>query len=157
MNFAYQAQNLVLNIRYWVENNFNRLTANRCMTIIVWLVGAWATKVFLVELGVENNSAKFLAIVLQAFLTLADGSIWRPILRSHKVRMLMGIVAVVADVAFNTGGLWVYVRNLGNTSFWAAIASAMEYSGPPSLKTILALSAIGGLIIAAGAEALWEA
>lgn len=147
-------------IRRAVSAYLTRPTANSTAAIIIWLLGALATRTFLGELGVGSEFATAVstitALVFQAVLTLLEGPVWHSALRSHRTRFVLGTGALIVDTALNLGGCWFFLQNLGNTTFWLAIAAATGTNGPPSSVTILALSLLVALAISAGPEALWD-
>lgn len=137
-----------------------RPTANSTAAIVIWLAGAAATKTFLEELGIVGQwtavLAGLLALVLQAMLTLLQGPVWHSSLRTQPVRTLFAFGALVIDTALNTGGCWYWLQNLGNTTFWQAIAISTNTPTGPAPLTILGLSLLIGLAISAGPEALYD-
>lgn len=149
-------QRIVLAFR----NYMTRPTANSTAAIVIWLMGALATRTFLIELGVGTEDSTLLSgvmsITLQAVLTLLEGPVWHSVLRSHKTRFVLGVGALVVDIILNIGGCWFFLQNLGNTTFWQAIAAATNTQTGPSPLTILLLSALIALAISAGPEALWD-
>jgi len=142
----------------------NRPTANSTAAIIIWLTGALATKTFLGELGVIDTFARGIgivvgvlcAIVLQAVLTLLEGPIWHSHLRVKRSRVILGFGALVVDTSLNVGGVWYFLQNLGNTTFWNAIASATNTQAGPSPVTILLLAVLFASAVSAAPEALWD-
>jgi hypothetical protein len=138
----------------------NRPTANSTAAIVIWLLGMLATKTFLTELGIGSLEASWVgglfAFVFQAILSILEGPMWHSHLRVHRSRLVLGFGALVVDTALNTGGYWYFLQNLGNTTFWQAIATATNTSGGPSALTVLGLSVLMGLATSAGPEALWD-
>lgn len=144
---------------------FTRPTANSTAAILIWIGGASATRTFLTELGVTDNWANamavVLALVLQALLTLLQGPVWHSTLRTSRARVILAAGSLFIDTAMNTGGCWYWLKNLGNTTFWHAITAATQSSTPavsnePAAATILALSFLLALGISTGPEALWD-
>lgn len=147
-------------IQYAVTAYATRPTANSTAAIVIWLLGAAATKTFLAELGVNNSFSSFFAIVFalifQAVLTLLEGPIWGTAPRTNRIRLVLGAGALFIDTALNTGGVWYFLQNLGNTTFWQAIAATTNTTSGPASATILGLSVLLGLAISAAPEALWD-
>lgn len=138
----------------------NRPTANSTAAIIIWVLGALATKTFLKELDVISTFTSTVdvcaAFVFQALLTLLEGPIWHTHLRNHRTRFILSVGALTVDTCLNTAGVWYFLQNLGNTTFWQALASATNTQNGPAAMTIFAISALIGLAISAGPEALWD-
>lgn len=142
------------------RNYMTRPTANSTAAIVIWLLGALATRTFLLELGVGEGASSIISgvmsITLQAVLTLLEGPVWHSNLRQHRTRFVLGVGALVVDTSLNVGGCWFFLQNLGNTTFWQAIAVATNTQSGPSPLTILFLSILIALAISAGPEALWD-
>lgn len=146
-------------IQYAATQYFTRPTANSTAAIVLWLTGALATRSFMNQLGlglVSVGMSGLLALVCQAILTLLEGPIWHRHLRSQQMRFVLGAGALCVDVAMNTGGCWVFMQNLGATTFWQALTSTLGDGGPPSPITILALSLLVAIAISAAPEGLWD-
>lgn len=156
----------VQRIQFAVMTYATRPTANSTASIIIWLLGALSTRTFFNELGITNANnpliSSLAAIVAQAVLTLLEGPVWHSILRTELIRTIFGVGALAVDTAFNVGGIWYFLQNLGNTTFWRAIASAsgqIQADGSavaPASLTILLLSILFGLAVSAAPEALWD-
>lgn len=161
MAFASRTGSTIQSVQLAVLTYMNRPTANSTAAIVIWLIGAAATKNFLLEIGILEGYAAFLGFALasitQGLLTILEGPVWHSHLRQQqRMRMVLGSAALVVDTALNTGGVWYYLQNLGNTTFWQAIASATGTQTGPASLTILLLSVGVGLVISAGPEALWD-
>ena len=134
----------------------SRATENTSAAIVIWLVGAWATRSFLEQLGVGGPIATY-SFVLQGLLTVCQGPVWNPKLRVGRGgAFIIGIGALIFDVILNIGGFWIYLQNLGNTTFWQAVMAATEQTAPPSGLTCFLIAVALGMCTAAGPEALWD-
>lgn len=150
----------VQRIQYAAMTYLTRPTANSTAAIAIWLLGALATKSFLVEIGIGGTASSamtsVLSLVFQAILTLLEGPVWHAQLRTHRVRFILGVGALVIDTVLNVGGCWFFLRNLGDTTFWQAIAAGTNTTTGPSAGTTLSLSALIAMGISAAPEALWD-
>lgn len=151
---------LMQRVQYAFMTYATRPTANSTAAIIIWLLGALATRTFLMELGISAEGSlaalTLTALVFQSVLTLLEGPIWHKALRVHRMRLILGTAALLIDTALNTGGCWFLLKNLGNTTFWQAIATATGTTTGPASLTILLLSILIAFGISAGPEALWD-
>ena len=133
-----------------------RATANSAAAIIIWLLGVWTTRAFLSELGVVGSTTLY-AFVLQAILTNCEGPIWHSRLRvSRGGAFIIGIGALFIDILMNIGGLWIYLRNLGGTTFWQAVMATTHTNAPPTATTCFLLALVLAIGVSAGPEALWD-
>ncbi len=151
-----QLQLLVTRLLNGIGYYASRATANTAAAVVIWLVGAWSTGTFLTQIGIEGPT-KLYAFILQALLTICEGPIWYKHLRVDRGgAFIIGIGALLFDVVFNIGGLWIYLQNLGNTTFWQAVMAATGQVSAPASLTVFAVACLLGLAIAAGPEALWD-
>lgn len=145
-------QSFVVRLQYYLT----RATANTAAASIIWLVGAWATGQCLTELGISGPT-QLGAFVVQGLLTVLEGPVWHKHLRHGRGgATIIGIGALGIDLMLNIGGLWVYLQNLGVTTFWSAIMAATNQSSAPAPLTCFALTLLISLCVAAGPEALWD-
>lgn len=133
-----------------------RGTANTMAASVIWVTGLWATSEFLQQLQIPGPRFLY-AIALQSILTNCQGPIWHAAQRvGRRGAFVIGIAALLIDVGLNVGGLWIYLSNLGQTTFWLAIQAATSSTVPPSPLTCFLLSLAGAIIVAVGPEALWD-
>jgi hypothetical protein len=128
------------------------MNANRWTAAIIWLVGAFLTRSFLVQIGVPEQMASPIGILLQWLLTKAESPLWQ-----GSSRPPIAIIATIIDAGMNAGGTWVYTKNIGSTDFWAMIQYAAEDPTLiPSPATQIAIAVAVGLLTAAAAEYYWN-
>jgi Fe2+ transport system protein B len=128
------------------------MNANRWTAAIIWLVGAFLTRSFLVQIGVPEQMASPIGILLQWLLTKAESPLWQ-----GSSRPPIAIIATIIDAGMNAGGTWVYTKNIGATDFWAMIQYAAEDPTLiPSPATQIAIAVAVGLLTAAAAEYYWN-
>lgn len=137
------------------------LTINKTLAIIIWLGGAWLTKMTIEQMGVEPGIGIFIAIPLQLALTRAESPIWRG--RGYPK---MAIGALIFDsVIANTPGAFRYTQNIGKTDFWYMVQKITTSTGPDghplpliqaTVGTQLAMALGIGTILAAAAEYFWN-
>jgi hypothetical protein len=138
---------LFLPIPSMPEMNGNRWTA-----VIIWLIGAYLTRAFLIQIGVAEDVASPIGLLLQWLLTKAESPLWR-----GQSRPWIAVIATVIDTGFNAGGTWVYTKNIGKTDFWAMVQYATEDPKlAPAIATQIALAIAVGLLTAAAAEYFWN-
>lgn len=128
------------------------MNANRWTSVIIWLVGAFLTRSFLLQIGVAENMATPIGLVLQWLLTKAESPLWQ-----GAGRPPIAIIATIIDGGMNTGGTWVYTKNIGNTDFWKMIQfAANDPALVPSVPTQIACAVGVGVLTAAAAEYYWN-
>lgn len=126
-------------------------TRNRGAAVILWIVGAWATTVFMKELGLERPWDIICGVGAQYLLTVLERPLWR-----FGQKSPLAIVAIVVDVIFNAGGLWSYLSKLGQTQTWQMLAE-VSGSDPEPIALVRFVIAVGlGLVTAAGSDVLWN-
>lgn len=129
------------------EMNSNRYTA-----VIIWLVGAYLTRAFVMQIGASEDVATPIAFLVQWLLTKAESPLWR----GHGYPR-MAVIATLIDGGINTGGTWVYTKNIGATDFWKMIQfAANDPTLVPSVGTQIACAIGAGLLTAAAAEYYWN-
>lgn len=128
------------------------MNANRWTGVIIWLLGAYLTRTFLMQLGVVETFATPIGFVLQWALTKAEGPLWQ-----GKGYPRLALFATLIDGGINSGGAWPFMKNLGQTDFWTMISDIAGTPGqPPTLITIVACAVAIGLATAASAEYFWN-
>jgi hypothetical protein len=128
------------------------MNTNRYTSVIIWLIGAYLTRAFILQIGVADELATPIAFLLQWLLTRAESPLWR----GHGYPR-MAMIATAVDGAINTGGTWVYTKNIGNTDFWKMIQfAANDPTLTPSIGTQIAVAIGVGLLTAAAAEYYWN-
>lgn len=128
------------------------MNTNRYTSVIIWLIGAYLTRAFILQIGVADAVATPIAFLVQWLLTRAESPLWR----GHGYPR-MAMIATAVDGAINTGGTWVYTKNIGNTDFWKMIQfAADDPTLVPSIGTQIAVAVAVGLLTAAAAEYFWN-
>lgn len=128
------------------------MNSNRWTSLIIWLVGAYLTRAFLVQIGVAEDAATPIGVLLQWLLTRAESPLWR-----GQGRPAIAIIATLIDGGMNAGGTWVYTRNIGQTDFWAMVQyAAQDPNLVPTVATQIACAIGVGLLTAAAAEYYWN-
>lgn len=130
----------------------NGLTGNRSAGLIIWLICAFTTGLFLAQLGIAEPANYIIGAATQWLFTKAEQPIWR-----GKGRPPLGIAITLIDVAVNTTGVWPYIRDkFGSTDLWKMIG---DMTGDPSEPTLLVrflFAAVIGIAVAAGPEYFWS-
>ena len=140
------------------------MNANRWTAVIIWLIGAYLTRSFLVQITVPVDLATPIAFLLQWLLTKAQSPLWR-----GQGYPKMAILATMIDGGVNSAGAWPYLKNLGKTDFWAMVRDIYQASAAPpkpgdppptpiepTVATIVACSIVTGVATAAAAEYYWN-
>lgn len=128
------------------------MNGNRWTAVLIWLIGAFLTRSFVMQLGVPEEIASPIAILLQWLLTKAESPLWQ-----GRGRPPIAIIATIIDGGVNTGGTWVYTKNIGKTDFWAMIQYAAENPRlVPAISAQIAIAASVGVLTAAAAEYFWN-
>lgn len=129
----------------------SRISTSKGASIVVWLLGAYTTSIFVKEVGIAEPVCFFIGVVVQFFLTKAQAPFWRA-----GKRLWLAMVALVFDAAFNTAGIWPFMKNLGDTSFWSMMSEWVGNSDPPTVATRIVVTVITAIITSAAPEILWE-
>lgn len=128
------------------------MNSNRWTAVIIWLVGAYLTRSFLMQVGIAEESATPISLVVQWLLTKGESPLWQ----GHG-RPPLAIICTALDGAMNSAGALVYTKNIGSTDVWTMIQyAAQDPSLAPSIATQVALAIGVGLIVAAAAEYYWN-
>jgi hypothetical protein len=160
-----------------LEKRFKDLTPNKWAAILVWLVGAYNTRTFLMEMGVINALALVvIALAGQWVLTYVQRFIWRPRIvpviaddGSHAVdeggrplyrkeRGFLPWAALVIDCMINFGGAWFSLQGLTKTSVIAALFSALALEQGAGLTRgfVFVFALVVAYLIATAPEVLWK-
>lgn len=140
----------------WLFTLLTRGTMNSMAASIIWVTGLWTTSTSLVELHVPGPTFLY-AIALQSILTNGQGPLWHAAQRiGRRGALIIGIVCLLIDIGFNIGGLWIYLRHLGDTTMWAAISAATNNPNPPTMLTCFMVTAGVAVVVALGPEAMWD-
>jgi hypothetical protein len=127
------------------------LTGNKTAGIVIWLIGAWATGLFIKQLGLPEPACYGIGAGIQWLFTKAETPIW------HGKFHALGIAVTIFDVLFNGVGIWPYIRdNFGQTDLWKMIGDATCDPSPPTMTLKLVVTLVIGVIVAAGAEYFWS-
>lgn len=128
------------------------LTSNKTAGLVVWLISAYTTTLFIDQIGLAGPVAYALGIAIQWLFTKAETPIWRG--RGYPK---LGIIVTVVDVAFNAVGIWPYVRDrLGATDLWKMIGDVTGDISPPTLTVRIIAVLVVGAAVAAGPEYFWS-
>jgi len=128
------------------------MSTNKFIGLSIWIAGAWMTTNTLSQLGISQPLNIIIGILLQLALTRAESPIW-----SGNGVPKMGIGALIIDVAVNSGGVWPYVKNIGNTDLWNMIKDVAE--DPSMIAGVgvqLFVAIFIGTLAAAAAEYFWN-
>jgi hypothetical protein len=131
---------------------FPSMNANRWTGVIIWLVGAYLTRQFLMQLGVSESYATPFGFVIQWILTKAESPLWQ-----GNGYPRMALFATLIDGGINSGGAWPYMKQLGGTDVWVMINDVAGTPGAEPTLAAMLICAIGvGLATAASAEYFWN-
>jgi len=135
-----------------VLSNAGKLTGNQTAGVVVWLIGAFTTALFLKQLGIQEPICYGLGLAIQWLMTKAEMPIWR-----GQGTPALGIVVTAVDVAFNDAGIWPYIRDqFGNTDLWRMLSDVTHDASAPTLMVRLALTITAGIVLAGGPEYFWS-
>lgn len=126
------------------------MNSDRWTALCVWLIGVWATRVMVMQLGIAEIPATIVALALQWILTRLERRVW---LRKIGIAPVM---ALALDMASNAAGLFVYVQKFGQTNVWHWLQVATQSNAEFSTVSAVALSAALGYAIAKTPEELWN-
>jgi hypothetical protein len=130
----------------------SKLTGNRTAGLIIWLISAYTTALFIGQLGIEQVVAVALGLGAQWLFTKAETPIWR-----GKGYPALGILVTAVDVSFNAVGIWPYVRDqLGKTDLWRMVGDITHDASGPTLLVRLLVVLVVGIAVAAGPEYFWS-
>jgi hypothetical protein len=130
----------------------DKLTGNGVAGMIIWLICAYTTGLFLAQLGIPEPINYIIGGGIQWLFTKAEQPIWR-----GKGMPPLGIGVTIIDVAVNTTGVWPYIRDkLGATDLWTMIGDMTHDASPPTLLIRFLFAAIIGVAVAAGPEYFWS-
>lgn len=124
-----------------------KLSADKTIAILIWMVGAWLTVQFLHQLGVPSPVDALAGLAVQAALTFGERPLWR-----GRGKPPLAVVFALVDTLLNGAGALPYLLNLGNTDFWRLLSLAMQSSAAPAITTILVCTALVGGVTAAAPE-----
>lgn len=130
------------------------MNADRYTAIVVWLIGAWTTRQFILETdfgaALGGVAATVGTLVVQWILTLMERRVWM------KDKNGIGpMFALVLDTLLNAAGLLPFVRGIGSTSVWAMLQEAVGTNEAFTYLPALAVSLTIGLVLAKMPEDLW--
>lgn len=153
MGLQYVVGYTVFAVRWVFALLYQIQTANRVAAVVFWLIGAWATSVFMAEIGIttESHWHHIAGLIAQFVLTVLE----KPIFRFRKFGPLP-LAGIVIDVIFNAGGLWSYLRNLGRTQAWQMLAEVTVSTPEPSAPTRFVVAVGLGFITAIASDILWN-
>ena len=130
----------------------NPIVDNRIAAAVVWLagVGLTATALLAMLVNVPVWLAVTVAVVAQGILTWSERAVWRGKPTS------VGIGALILDVLMNAGGVFAYVRNIGDTPTVTMLMEAFGLTGDVSPIAAMIVSLVIGFLIAAAPEEFWS-
>lgn len=129
-----------------------KLGGNQTAGIIVWLIGAYTTSLFIRQIGIAEPLCYALGLAIQWLMTKAEMPIWR-----GQGAPALGIVVTAVDVAFNAAGIWPYIRDqFGNTDLWHMLSDITRDVSEPTLMVRLALTLVAAVVLAGGPEYFWS-
>lgn len=128
------------------------MNSNRWTAVLIWLVGAYLTRAFLMQVGIVEEYATPIGLVLQWLLTKGESPLWQ-----GNGRPPLAIICTLIDGGMNSAGALVYTKNIGSTDVWSMIQyAAQDPALTPSITTQVMLAIAVGLIVAAAAEYYWN-
>lgn len=128
------------------------MNSNKWTGAIIWLVGAYLTRQFLLQLGVAESFATPFGFVIQWVLTKAESPLWQGTGYPR-----LALFATLIDGGINAGGAWPFMKNLGGTDVWAMVNDVAGTPGAePTLAAMLVCAVAVGLATAAAAEYFWN-
>src|SRR4051812_21051027 len=84
----------------------DKLTGNGVAGLIIWLICAYTSGLFLAQLGIPEPINYIIGGGIQWLFTKAEQPIWR-----GKGIPPLGLGVTIIDVAVNTTGVWPYIRD----------------------------------------------
>lgn len=143
-----------MSIRPTAAERGAELPVAKLLALGVWLISVATTYAVIVVLlgpGAPWYIALVTALVVQMMLTAAE---WRMFVDGR--RNEVGVIALVADVAVNAGGLYGPMTRIGETSVGAMLSSIS--GAAPSVGPIAAgvLAALAGYVLARAPEYIWR-
>lgn len=124
-------------------------TVNRILAVVAWCIGAVTT--YLGILGMSGAPwlvAASFAVVAQVLLTWAERAMW------HGRPTLVGALALLFDVALNAGGVYAFVRRIGETPTGLMLSDVFGGSAIGPIPAMI-VALVVGFLIAAAPEELW--
>ena len=128
-----------------------KLSANKTIAIVIWLVGAWLTVQFLRQLGAASPFDVLAGLAIQAGLTFGERPLWR-----GRGKPALAVAFAAVDTLLNGAGALPYLLNLGATDFWRLLSLALQSTSAPGLTTVLVCTALVGGVTAAAPEYFWS-
>lgn len=135
-----------------VLSNATKISSNQTAGIVIWLISAYTTALFISQIGIKEPFSYLLGLAVQWLFTMAETPIWRK--REYPA---LGIIVTAVDVLFNAVGIWPYIRDqFGATDLWHMITDLTHDNSPPTLLVRFAIVATIGVAVAAGPEYFWS-
>lgn len=130
----------------------SRIPINKILGAAAWVLGAVATWQGLIAFlpGAPAWLPFVVAVATQGFLTLAQRAIWR----GHP--SLVGIAALLIDVALNAGGIFPYALRVGETPTARMIIAVFGGARQVAPITAMIVATVLGILIAVAPEELWS-
>lgn len=130
----------------------SKLTGNNTAGIIIWLISAYATGLFIGQLKIVEPVNYVLGAAIQWLFTKAETPIWK-----GKGFPPLGIAITAVDVAFNSVGIWPYIRDqFGKTDLWKMVQDLTHDTSEPTLIVRFLFTLVIGISVAAGPEYFWS-
>lgn len=128
------------------------LTGNNGAGLLIWLICAYTTGLFIKQLGIGEPICYGLGAAIQWLFTKAEAPIWR-----GKGFPPLGIGVTIIDVAVNMMGVWPYIRDgLAKTDLWKMIGDLTHDTSEPTLIARFLFALVIGVAVAAGPEYFWS-
>lgn len=126
----------------------SKLSSNQAAGVVIWLISAYATSLFVQQIGIAAPVSYAFGFAIQYIFTLAEQPIWR-----RQGYPMLGIIVTGVDTLLNAVGIWPYVRDrFGATDLWGMVTDLTHDPSEPTLLVRGLIVAVIGLAVAAGPE-----
>lgn len=130
----------------------SKLSSNQAAGVIIWLISAYATALFITQIGINPPVSYAFGVAIQYIFTKAEQPIWR-----KQGYPMLGIIVTAVDTLFNAVGIWPYVRDqFGTTDLWAMVTDMTHDPSEPTLLVRGLIVVVIGMAVAAGPEYFWS-
>lgn len=133
-----------------LDRALNVVPINRVAGIVVWLIGATTTWIFLQSVNPGWGLNWAAALLAQVILTAMQSPAWRGQFD------ILGVTALIVDALLNAGGVYAFVQRIDETATWYALSTGFGLSGELSNAVAIIISMILGVLLAGTPEYLWR-